>query len=184
MKHRLIFFLLIGSLSQPALAAQYGLGVAMNDYEYYVPVIVNPVIRLELFAGYSRNMNNLAATRNYETWQSTLGIGLFRYTTFKPYALYYGARAGYVKIKSNLQQSNTVVVENVSGYEQSGYQIAPVLGLEYLVSEHFAIAGEVSFRYEHLTGTETYVDFANASANTSNINNQTNSEVNSQIVLR
>jgi hypothetical protein len=91
-----------------------------------------------------------------------LGVGVFGTDRLlDAMEIYYGARAGYVKNKQvNEYTSVSADDDSVSTYSdeqernQSGYFIAPALGVQYFFHARFSVGIEVALRYEKLTGDD------------------------------
>ncbi len=141
--------LLIASslLSGGANAADYGLGVALNNSrEIFVPINVRSDLRVEPSLALFRsefNGNGIATqSRVY-----VLKAGVF---SIRPvgegFNLLSGARLGYQKEVQRAADSNGSILDDTA----SGFVIEPTLAMEYLPFKQLAFGAEVSLRYSRL----------------------------------
>ena len=175
---------LVGLISTNCFALEFGIGIGANDYDrtIYVPINITNNFRTELSLGYSSNDRKSATDSEanfYDGYSIETGIGLFFLKdVYEKTQIYYGCRLLYINGESKWNYS--------SGYnyndKSSGYGIVPTFGVEYLITDHFSLGGEIEFFYTNLNGKteESYPDTDTVSYDT----NSTSSGTNGRVVLR
>ena len=156
------------AVSGDALAAEVGLGVSIRsgDPTIYVPIDIGERFRIEPLLRYqshkseqllSAPSSSYTLTGTAKTTSLAIGSGFFGVAALADSAtVYYGARLAYLTSKLDVSYS----VSGAGGppapastnEKQDGFLLAPTLGLEYRLSEHFAIAGEAALEYSKIDG--------------------------------
>ena len=119
---------------------------------FFVPIQFSPNFRIEPEVGlfkYSqeRDEENSKSETSANIFQ--LGVGICPMVHYNNFDLYYGARAGYLKVTSTDEYTTSNYTQK-SEETGSGYYIAPVLGGEYYFSKLFSVGGEVQIKYTNM----------------------------------
>lgn len=140
----------------------FGIGIEINsDLKIYFPIktsnlLIEPSIAVE-DQKLSSTSNTSSST--FETKDIELSIGLFKNTeqSDKTY-FYYGARLGYIKTERKTIATTTLLV-----VKESGYTIAPTIGIEHYLTKGLSIGLETALKYSDTDGDT----IATSSTNTS-----------------
>ena len=153
-------------MTLPALPSDFGIGVSFkgSDTALYLPMRINPGLRLEAMLGYDRqavhqDAPNVPANLGYSYLGSasgsaaSLGLGVFAVRPVGEHLhLYYGPRIAYLRQWNNL--TITFVPNATDGAElnrqestSNGLTASAIFGLEYPVAGSFTVAGEVGVEY-------------------------------------
>lgn len=145
-------------MASPAFSGdiKYGIGAGARDHSatIYFPVktkrfILEPMINIRY---YDDEYSNASEIDKSETTRYSLGAGVFMYTEiFKNTDLIYGARLGYIKEEFDSKRIRENYTSR-SKLDQSGYFIAPTMGLEYSFNDHVSLGLEFSLEYSYLDG--------------------------------
>lgn len=160
--------LVLSLCSFGCLAAEVGIGVSAksDDAWIYVPIDFESKYRLEPSLRYAKDKFSLSqpasqtssgSTTNQEVESFELGLGGFRIVGVGDNAqLSFGVRIAYVDSKSEVSSITTfpfgAIFESSSEVSQEGFRIAPSIGFEYLIGEHFSIGGEASYSFLDVDG--------------------------------
>jgi len=152
-------------ISATAGAANVGLGVSLrqDDATIYVPIDVSKTFRIEPLLSYEQQefeyevAPNTGYTAIQERTSIRIGTGLFGVASVgDSAAMYYGGRIAYLSRKTKLSYSGTLpssfVPQPGSEQDQDGFSLAPTLGLEYRIGEHFSVAGEAMLTHSRIDG--------------------------------
>jgi len=190
---RTIFIVCVSLLITSVAEADAGFGASLgsDDSTIYVPVTVSERIMVEPYLSYSRQKARPesgpqpGATRGETT---TIGLGIFgRKIPAEHFSIYYGARLSHRRDKheTSLTDFNTGAVTSVGRVDVSGNTVAPTLGFQYNVLEHFTIGAEVAVEHSSMnlkSGTEVPPGTPAPSLDVRLDNNSTTTQTN--IVLR
>lgn len=168
-----IFILLcFVSLSLAQSGNKVGVGIAIVDIQQFfemiisqgsgmtatltLPIEMSPSFRIEPEFGYFRasveNKNAVTQTETVTNWR--IGAGLFPQKTYDKFVLYYGARIGYIS------QTQT---DEVNGSKEeattTGFYIAPAIGGEHFLSDHFSLGGEAQLTIASLSSEREGSDY-------------------------
>jgi len=152
---RTFLIVCVAFLTTSAAEADAGFGASFRseDTTIYVPVTISKKIMIEPYLSYSRQNAHPesgpqpGATRG-ET--KTIGVGVFgRMIPAEHFSIYYGARLAHRwdKHETSLTDFNTGAVTSVGHVDVSGNTVAPTLGFQYNVLEHFTIGAEIAVEH-------------------------------------
>lgn len=122
------------SLCQACYANDYGMGVSLNGDEnaVYLPINVSPSWRVEPYALYARRSSDNSRALVGSSTTVDLGVGIFKcWRIATQVQVYGGASVAYHWF-------------HISGYDSTGYGIAPTLGAEYFLVEKVSVAAQAS----------------------------------------
>ena len=147
-KIKIYFFLFICSFFNIAHSAEYGIGVGVNNYNYYVYLPINIAesdYRIEPMLYYSDY------TTTYDNTYSKyygLGIGLFKvFSQSANTKIYIGARL-----------ATSVSEGDSSGYvKTTANSLMPTFGFEYYLAENLTLGGEVYLDFQKSTSTNSVI---------------------------
>ncbi|PYT03955.1 MAG: hypothetical protein DMF60_16795 [Acidobacteria bacterium] len=148
-------------------AARVGLGVSISDVgellpagsdqtaaivpSVLIPITIGDWFRVEPEVGGYRNTSTLTdvvgSTSGTQTRRFSLlhiGTGAFGVATKERFKFYYGGRIAYLRYK---QSSQTGSFESFTYPSIPGWLVAPAVGGEYMLSDHFSLGGEVQVRF-------------------------------------
>lgn len=166
LKGKLIFSIIIlvcffgSSFSQSS--TKVGVGVAIIDLQQLftmsmtdavganatitVPIIVSPAFRLEPEAGIfsaSQKVDFEGGTYEQKATSWTVGVGLLGQTVDDGFTLYFGGRVGYITQKQTEEETGLPDEEETV----SGFYVAPTIGGERNLSDHFSLGAEAQVVY-------------------------------------
>ena len=143
-KIKIYFFLFICTFFNLAHSTEYGIGVGVNNYNYYIYFPINikeSEYRVEPMMYYSDYTTTYDNTYGKEYG---LGIGFFKvFSQTSNTKLYVGPRLNY-----------SVNEGDSAGYiKTTAYGVSPTLGFEYYLAENFTLGGEVYLTFYKSSGT-------------------------------
>ena len=151
MKIILASILLVGLFSSQCFAAEYGLGISVedNDPRIFIPINITDNFRTELSLYYGASERD-SSTSSSESEGYEFGLGLFGLKNlYENTQIYYGCRFLYFNGKSKYEDKSSGVFFSPSrNSDYKAYSVAPTLGIEYFMTENIALGGEFEFHYE------------------------------------
>lgn len=152
-----------------AFAADVGLGIGAqsNQASIFLPIDWASGYRVEPGIRFSKTVSTteepFTASRSgssfrQESQSFEIGMGAFRlFGLTESGKISVGLRLSWVDSKSDIKSESTSTTGPFSAYRSEtssdGYRIAPTIGLEYLLGDHFSIGGEVSYFFLDLDGS-------------------------------
>ena len=137
---------------QESTQSQIGLGVTITSVRdlfrlveggdiaptVYAPIRVSARFRLELQIGFiqTSRKEDVPASTESTSKSFNIGVGIFPAIPGEEYGIYYGARLGFVQFASSVTFSGFSREESLSGFF-----VAPVIGREFFLSDHFSLGG-------------------------------------------
>lgn len=116
-----------------------------------IPFDVTQYIRIEPeFLFYRWSMQEGYYHRRQKQYK--LGVGFFGKHTISKLLVYYGIRAGYEEIRTEIEYKN---YEKRKGLIIKRYA-GPIIGGEYCLDKHFSLGGEIGFRLIHTGSRDSY----------------------------
>jgi len=124
----------------------------------FVPISISSNFRIEPAIGFIQLSSDRDREPEYRSKSTSksfhIGIGFFPVIPKEKYSLYYGTRLGFIKTSSSSEYSYSWGSHD-SEESTSGFFVAPAIGGEYFLSDHFSLGGEAQVRYTSLSGEET-----------------------------
>lgn len=140
---------------QAAHAADFGLGTNLlaDDANIAIPIrlkslLLEPEVMWGYGSGESRTLIGAGPDSDQESTTFKFGFGVYRLGSLFSAKGYFGARVAYLTSSSETRSSSGSVLET----EQTGWSLAPVVGIEYFLSKDFVVA--VDSGLEYLSSTD------------------------------
>ena len=144
-----------------------GIGAQSNEASIYLPIDWASGYRLEPALRFSKSVSTTeepftafrsGSSLRQESHSFELAVGAFRLFSLTEYGkVSVGVRLSWLDSKSEAKSESTSTSGPLSVFRSEtsldGYRIAPTIGLEYLLGEHFSIGGEVSYSFLDLDGS-------------------------------
>ena len=118
---------------------------------------VAPNFRIEPEIGFFRSSSEIEQNGDNGSYDSKstlksfhVGVGIFPMVSQEKSKLYYGARLGIIRNSSSRESSYSYEGYSDSDEDSnkaSGFYVAPTIGGEYFLSNHFSLGGEAQLRY-------------------------------------
>lgn len=135
------------------VAAQtFGIGISVksSDTSIYFPYKINETLILEPYISHKSSKITDANITTKNT-QTLIGLGLITRKSMSNNAFfYYGARLTYIKNKTTNDALFNFITPNAG--DTSGYQIEPLVGISYYITNNILLRGEASFFYNKTDG--------------------------------
>jgi hypothetical protein len=200
-----LFAVLLCVSASSSFAADFGLGVSAktNDGWIYVPIDLSAHVRLEPSVRYGRSKSHSsyvnegsifspAQTANHsESHQTEVGLGLFGVSPLgTAVKFYYGARAAYIDGEGRNDYTNVYdafyQTEETVRQSFDGYRLAPTLGIQYALTEHFSLGAEASLAYEKIDGDirDSYVSVEGSDVQSTGSYGQSSTRTESFFIVR
>jgi hypothetical protein len=136
------------SMGREVIFIYYQSMFTMSDYpSFYMPIRISPGFRIEPEFGlwrysYSRDGGDRKSTYTV----LSLGCGIFPMTNKGKVNIYYGGRLGFLSISESYKNKWDGHIETDDD-SKTDFYIGPVIGGEYLFTDHLSLGGEVQLNY-------------------------------------
>ncbi|MFW2372691.1 MAG: hypothetical protein ACN4GM_06175 [Gammaproteobacteria bacterium] len=154
MKYHKIIAVCLILLPGAVSAGNFGIGVSLksSDSAIYFPYKLNETLIFEPYISQRSNkVTNVDSTINYT--QTLIGFGLLaNKSVYEKTHVYYGVRLAYIKDKNTIEANFNILSPNNGS--TSGYQVEPLIGISYNVTNNIALRGEAALFYNKRDGEE------------------------------